>query len=73
VTNHGPGIPPQHFARIFDRLYRVEPSRERSIDGAGLGLAIVKSIMDLHRGTVSVASTPGGPTVFTLRFPPAVP
>jgi two-component system heavy metal sensor histidine kinase CusS len=73
VTNDGPGIPPQHLARIFDRLYRVESSRERSTDGAGLGLAIVNSIMDLHRGTVSVASPPGGLTVFTLRFPPAAP
>jgi two-component system heavy metal sensor histidine kinase CusS len=71
VTNQGPGIPPQHLARIFDRLYRVESSRQRSTDGAGLGLAIVKSIMDLHRGTIDVASAPNGLTVFTLRFPPA--
>ena len=72
VMNPGPGIPPQHLARIFDRLYRVESSREKTTEGAGLGLAIVKSIMELHRGTVSVKSTPGGLTVFTLRFPPAV-
>ena len=71
VTNPGPGIPPQHLAKIFDRLYRVESSREKTTEGSGLGLAIVKSIMELHRGTVSVESTPGEFTVFTLRFPVA--
>jgi two-component system heavy metal sensor histidine kinase CusS len=71
VTNPGLGIPAEHRARIFDRLYRVEPSREKTTAGAGLGLAIVKSIMELHRGNVSVASFPDGPTIFTLRFPPA--
>ena len=70
VTNPGPGISAHHLDRIFDRLYRVESSRQKTTEGAGLGLAIVKSIMDLHRGTVSVTSTPGGLTAFTLRFPP---
>jgi two-component system, OmpR family, heavy metal sensor histidine kinase CusS len=70
VMNPGPGIPPQHLARIFDRLYRVESAREKTTEGVGLGLAIVKSIMELHRGTVSVESTPGEFTAFTLRFPP---
>jgi two-component system heavy metal sensor histidine kinase CusS len=72
VTNPGPGIPARHLERIFDRLYRVESSREKTTEGAGLGLAIVKSIMELHGGSVSVESTPGGLTVFTLRFPPPV-
>jgi two-component system heavy metal sensor histidine kinase CusS len=70
VANPGAGIPGHHLNRIFDRLYRVESSRNKTTEGSGLGLAIVKSIMDLHRGTVSVASTPGGLTAFTLRFPP---
>jgi two-component system heavy metal sensor histidine kinase CusS len=69
VTNRGAGIPAEHVGRIFDRLYRVESSREKTTDGTGLGLSIVKSIMELHRGTVSVESTPGKSTVFTLRFP----
>jgi two-component system heavy metal sensor histidine kinase CusS len=72
VTNSGPGIPAQHLTKIFDRLYRIESSREKTTQGAGLGLAIVTSIMEMHRGTVSVESTPGKFTVFTLRFPPAI-
>jgi two-component system heavy metal sensor histidine kinase CusS len=71
VSNPGPGIAAAHLGRIFDRLYRVESSREKTTEGAGLGLAIVRSIMELHRGAVSVESTPGGLTVFTLRFPPS--
>jgi two-component system heavy metal sensor histidine kinase CusS len=71
VGNPGAGIPAEHLPRIFNRLYRAESSREKTTEGAGLGLAIVRSIMDLHRGTVSVESAPGKLTVFTLRFPPA--
>jgi two-component system heavy metal sensor histidine kinase CusS len=70
VSNPGTCIPAAHLARIFDRLYRVESSREKTTEGAGLGLAIVKSIMELHRGSVSVGSSPGGLTTFALRFPP---
>ncbi|MDB5808427.1 MAG: histidine kinase [Betaproteobacteria bacterium] len=70
VTNPGAGIAAQHLVKIFDRLYRIDTSREKTIEGSGLGLAIVKSIMELHRGTVNVTSTPGGLTVFRLRFPP---
>jgi two-component system heavy metal sensor histidine kinase CusS len=69
VSNPGAGIPAEHLARLFDRLYRIESSREKTTEGAGLGLAIVKSIMGLHRGSVSVESKPGGPTIFSLRFP----
>lgn len=71
VKNPGPGISPEHLTRIFDRFYRIEPAREKSRDGAGLGLAIVRTIMRLHGGAVSVASTPNEFTVFTLRFPAA--
>lgn len=69
VSNPGPGIPPEHLERLFDRFYRVDGARERSDAGTGLGLAIVKSIMRLHGGDASAASGPGGLTVFTLRFP----
>jgi two-component system heavy metal sensor histidine kinase CusS len=71
VRNSGAGIAAEHLLRIFDRLYRIAPSREKTTEGAGLGLAIVKSIMELHRGSVSAASDAGGLTVFRLRFPPA--
>jgi two-component system heavy metal sensor histidine kinase CusS len=69
VSNEGPPIAPEHQARIFDRLYRVDPSREGSAAGSGLGLAIVKSIMELHGGRVAVRSAPTQRTVFCLWFP----
>jgi two-component system heavy metal sensor histidine kinase CusS len=71
VGNEGPPIAPEHQARIFDRLYRVDPSRQGSASGSGLGLAIVKSIMELHGGQATVRSAPGQRTVFTLSFPVA--
>jgi two-component system heavy metal sensor histidine kinase CusS len=70
VANEGEPIAPEHQARIFDRNYRVEGPGTEGPTGSGLGLAIVKSTMDLHGGTVSVCSTQGQPTVFTLHFPP---
>jgi two-component system heavy metal sensor histidine kinase CusS len=70
VANEGPAIPADQQARIFQRFYRVDSSRQGSALGSGLGLAIVRSIMELHRGSVSVESEAGNPTVFTLHFPP---
>lgn len=68
VIDRGPGIPPEHQARIFDRFYRVDPSRTRKSGGTGLGLAIVRSIAALHGGDVRVSSKPGK-TVFELVLP----
>lgn len=68
VTNQGCPIAPEHIERIFDRFYRVDPSRHGSSKNAGLGLAIVKSIMELHRGNAEVRSNDAG-TAFILRFP----
>lgn len=69
VINEGEPIPAQYHQRIFERMFRVDPSRGDSAGGAGLGLAIVRSIMDLHGGAVEVRSQAGEPTVFTLGFP----
>ncbi len=69
VSNQGPAIPPRDLPRVFDRLFRVDPSREGSASGSGLGLAIVKSIMDMHGGQARVSSGTGQRTVFTLAFP----
>jgi two-component system heavy metal sensor histidine kinase CusS len=69
VSNEGAPIALEHQSRIFDRLYRIDPSRGDSAAGAGLGLAIVKSIMDLHGGRATVSSAPGQRTVFGLWFP----
>ena len=69
VANDGAPIAPEHQALIFERFYRVDASRRGSASGSGLGLAIVRSIMEMHRGQVSVTSAPGQPTVFSLTFP----
>jgi two-component system heavy metal sensor histidine kinase CusS len=68
VENPGPEIPAGHIPRLFDRFYRVDPSRERKSDGAGLGLAIVKSIVEAHGGALSVTSA-NGATRFQLTLP----
>ncbi|WP_200994933.1 heavy metal sensor histidine kinase [Pseudomonas cichorii] len=69
VGNAGEGIEAEHLPRLFDRFYRVHASRSRHQGGTGLGLAIVRSIMSLHEGHVSVHSTPGTYTSFTMIFP----
>jgi two-component system heavy metal sensor histidine kinase CusS len=56
VENPGPVIPAEHLNKLFDRFYRVDPSRQRNGDGTGLGLAICKSIVEAHGGTISVSS-----------------
>lgn len=60
VTDQGPGVPPQYRERIFDRFFRVDPSRSRNGGGAGLGLAIAKWAVEIHGGTISVHERPGG-------------
>ncbi|CNH91390.1 Cu(+)/Ag(+) sensor histidine kinase [Yersinia pekkanenii] len=56
VENPGVPIPAEHLSRLFDRFYRVDPSRQRKGDGSGIGLAIVKSIIRAHQGKISVTS-----------------
>jgi two-component system, OmpR family, heavy metal sensor histidine kinase CusS len=73
VSNSGPPIAAVYQQKIFERLFRIDPAREGSAQGAGLGLAIVRSIMTVHGGTATVRSGDGPLTVFTLRFPPPPP
>ncbi|MGE5452960.1 MAG: heavy metal sensor histidine kinase [Acidobacteriota bacterium] len=68
VANPGPTIAPEHLPHLFDRFYRIDPSRQRNGDGAGLGLAIVKSIAEAHGGSIGVRSEQGV-TTFELRLP----
>lgn len=68
VENAGEDIPAQHLPRLFDRFYRVDPSRQKSSEGAGLGLAITKSIVEAHDGSISVTSS-SGKTRFIIRLP----
>jgi two-component system, OmpR family, heavy metal sensor histidine kinase CusS len=69
VSDSGPGIEAHHLKRIFERFYRVDPSRQCSASGTGLGLAIVKSIMNIHAGHCGCESRPHVCTRFWLRFP----
>ncbi len=73
VSNPGPEIPAEHRERIFERLYRIDPSRRQgSTDNVGLGLAITRSIVEMHGGHISVASQQGQVT-FLIRIPVASP
>ncbi len=69
VTDQGPGIARHHLPRLFERFYRIDRGRSRNMGGTGLGLAIVKSIAIAHGGRVSVTSTPGKGSVFTIHLP----
>ena len=68
VTNSGETIPAAHLPRLFDRFYRVDPSRHWQGTHSGLGLAIVKSIVEAHGGEVSIIST-AGKTSFIMEIP----
>jgi len=69
VADNGPGIPVEELPRIFERFYRVDPSRARP-GGTGLGLAIVKHLVELHGGQVSAVNSALGGAVFTVVLPP---
>ncbi|ETX06429.1 MAG: hypothetical protein ETSY2_17150 [Candidatus Entotheonella gemina] len=69
VQDEGIGIPQEHLPRLFERFYRVDKARSRERGGTGLGLAIVKHIAQVHGGQVSVTSTLGEGSTFTLRLP----
>jgi heavy metal sensor kinase len=68
VADTGIGIAPGDIPHLFDRFYRVDKARSRAIGGTGLGLAIVKSIVDMHGGEITVTSTPGHGSTFTVRL-----
>ena len=68
VANPGKPIPADALPKIFDRFYRVDPSRQRSGEGAGLGLAIVKSIVEVHQGRIDASSDENG-TCFRVSIP----
>ncbi|HVE47038.1 MAG TPA: HAMP domain-containing sensor histidine kinase [Acidimicrobiales bacterium] len=72
VVDHGPGMPPEVAAGVFERFFRADASRARAAGGTGLGLAIVEAIVRGHDGTVRVESEPGAGSRFTVELPAAV-
>ena len=72
VQDTGAGISPEQLPRIFDKFYRADNQPEAA-DGTGLGLAIAKTIVEAHRGTITVDSRPGAGTTFTITLPQALP
>jgi heavy metal sensor kinase len=71
VSDTGIGIAQEHIPFLFDRFYRVDRARSKSIHGTGLGLAIVKWIVDVHYGSIKVVSTEGVGTSMQITFPSA--
>jgi two-component system phosphate regulon sensor histidine kinase PhoR len=69
VRDDGPGIPPEHLLRIFERFYRVDKARSREMGGTGLGLAIVKHLAEGMGASVSVESDPDEGARFAVTLP----
>jgi signal transduction histidine kinase len=69
VEDSGLGMTEEQLAMIWERFYKADPSRAKTRGETGLGLAIVKRLVEAHRGTVQVTSTPGRGTVFLFSFP----
>jgi signal transduction histidine kinase len=71
VHDSGPGIPPEHLARLFDRFYKVDAARAAAPGsyGSGLGLSIVKAIVERHGGTVTASNAPDGGATFEITLP----
>lgn len=69
VSDDGPGIALEHHAKLFERFYRVDPSRSRELGGSGLGLSLVKLAADAHGGKVDVESSVGRGSTFRLTLP----
>ncbi|MEA2716164.1 MAG: hypothetical protein QOI99_481 [Actinomycetota bacterium] len=69
VADNGIGIPPDEQPRVFERFFRSSNAQDMAVAGTGLGLVIVKGIVELHRGTVRLRSTPGVGTEVTIALP----
>lgn len=69
VTDQGEGIAAEHLPHLFDRFYRVDPSRSRQTGGSGLGLAITRELVEAHGGSVEATSEIGRGSAFTIHLP----
>ncbi|RJX38894.1 sensor histidine kinase [Paenibacillus pinisoli] len=73
VADRGPGIPPREQKRIFERLYTLEDSRNKNVQGSGLGLTITKRLIERLGGSIAVQSVPDVRTSFTVSLKAAEP
>ena len=69
VADQGRGIEPEELPQIFDRFYRVDPSRARATGGSGLGLTLAKQLVEAHQGTIGVESEAGNGSCFYVELP----
>jgi PAS domain S-box-containing protein len=69
VTDTGGGIAADELPQLFERFHRVRGAQSRTHEGSGIGLALVRDLADVHGGSVSVESTVGTGTTFTVRLP----
>ena len=69
VADSSPGVDEENLPHLFDRLYRVEKSRNRATGGAGIGLAICKNIAEAHGGTITAQPSELGGLTVIVRFP----
>ncbi|BBZ37229.1 ATP-binding protein [Mycobacterium conspicuum] len=72
VRDTGVGIAAKDLDRLFERFYRVEDARGRSVEGSGIGLSLVRGLVELQRGTVEIDSEPDRGTAVTIRLPRSV-
>jgi signal transduction histidine kinase len=72
VSDTGSGIPPEHLPQIFERFYRVDPSRTRATGGSGIGLAIARQLVEAHGGRIWAESEVGKGSTFRFTLPLAV-
>jgi signal transduction histidine kinase len=69
VADNGPGLEGEELDHVFERFWRAQSGETQAVGGTGLGLAIAKSLVELHGGTISVASTPGNGATFRFVLP----
>ncbi|MFF2093376.1 ATP-binding protein [Paenibacillus sp. NPDC058174] len=69
ISDTGIGVPPEQLEMVFERFYKTDPARNRSVGGNGLGLAIAKKIIALHHGSIEMKSRVGEGTIVEVRLP----